>query len=75
MRPKDSFDESFNGIDHRALAQILQESAPPGMPPEITSIFIEAIEQGLLAGETPSQVMERILGAPPPKAAAPKKKR
>ncbi len=58
--PADEGDDPDFEIEE--LEKSIKRQLPKGMPPDIADKFLEVLQEGFLAGETPEEVLPRIFG-------------
>jgi hypothetical protein len=61
----DDFDEDdddpFGGLPPRELEGMLRDTIPEGLPPELSKVLVEVMKEAFVTGETPEQIMARVL--------------
>jgi hypothetical protein len=57
-------DEDFDDLefDEDDLEKAFAATAPKGLPPEISKMMFEVLKRGFLAGESPDEVIDRLIG-------------
>ncbi len=62
----DDFDEDeddpFGGLPPREIDHMFRDTIPEGLPPELSKVLIEIMKESLVTGESPEQIMGRVLG-------------
>jgi hypothetical protein len=62
----DDFDEDeddpFGGLPPRELDDMFRNTMPEGLPPELSKVLIEIMKESVVTGESPEQIMGRVLG-------------
>jgi uncharacterized protein len=62
---EDLYDEEEDDepeFDEAEMERIFKESLPKGMPPDIAQQLLEVMKEALLTGESPEEVMSRVMG-------------
>lgn len=58
----DDDDDDFDDFDEAEMERIFNERVPDDMPPEIAQMLLEVMKEAFLSGESPDEVLSRLLG-------------
>ena len=59
---EDDADDDFDGIDEAEMERIFNERVPDDMPPEIARMLLDVMKEAFLNGESPDEVLSRLVG-------------